>query len=197
MRKIEKLLIATHNKGKLKEFKALLGAFIPKIVSAGDLNLDEPEETGTTFYENALLKARTAAKVSGFPALADDSGLCVNVLNGQPGIYSARWAGEPRDFDMAMKRIHDALGEAQDRSAYFICSLVLCWPDGEFLSVEGRCDGTLVWPPRLGGHGHGYDPMFQPTGNTRTFSEMEDVEKDAQSHRGEALNKLKALFDEA
>lgn len=198
MRKIEKLLIATHNNGKLKEFRALLHDYIDDVVSAGELNLPEPEETGTTFHDNAILKARVAAEATGLPAMADDSGLCVNALGGEPGIYSARWAQEsesgPRNFDVAMNRIHEKMGDSKDRSAYFICALVLYWPDGEYIAVEGRCDGVLVWPAR-GEHGHGYDPVFQPDGETRTFSQMDAAEKDARSHRGIALEKLKALFD--
>ncbi|MGE0109681.1 MAG: RdgB/HAM1 family non-canonical purine NTP pyrophosphatase [Bdellovibrionales bacterium] len=196
MRKIDKLIIATHNQGKLKEFRALLADQVSEVLSAGELGLPEPEETGVTFYENARLKACAAAEATGLPALADDSGLCVSALHDAPGIYSARWAKEAGGFPKAMARIHQELGNTADRHAYFICSLVLYWPDGEEIAVEGRCDGTLVWPPR-GSGGHGYDPMFVPEGETNTFAEMEASVKDEQSHRGRALQKLQELFNGA
>ena len=185
----DRLVIATHNKGKLREFASLLAPYAPRIVSAGELGLPEPEETGQTFAENALIKAKAAAELSGCPALADDSGLCVAALNGAPGIYSARWAGPDKDFAAAMKRVNDALGKTQDRSAYFICALVLAWPDGHREIFEGRIDGQIVWPPR-GNKGHGYDPVFVPQGETRTFGEMPDTEKNAISHRAVATGQL-------
>lgn len=191
----DKLLIATHNKGKLAEFRQLLGPYVKEIISAGELNLPEPEETGETFYDNALLKAQAAMQATGIPSLADDSGLCVNALDGQPGVFSARWAGPEKDLNMAMQRVHQELGQTQDRSAYFVCALVLVWPNGQNVQVEGRCDGDLVWPPR-GTGGHGYDPVFQPTGETRTFAEMAAEEKDKESHRGRALTALRCLFDQ-
>ncbi|MCM2344475.1 MAG: non-canonical purine NTP pyrophosphatase, partial [Alphaproteobacteria bacterium] len=157
----DKLILATHNKGKVAEISALLGNYVQEFPSAGGLGLPEPEETGTTFLENATIKALAAAQATGMPALADDSGLCVNGLNGHPGVYSADWGGNPRDFNKAMQRIQDELGDNPDRSAYFVSVLVLAWPDGHTEHVEGRVAGTLVWPIR-GDGGHGYDPMFVP-----------------------------------
>ncbi len=184
-----KLILATHNKGKVEEISALLGAYVREFPSAGSLNLPEPAETGTTFLENATIKALAAAQATGFPALADDSGLCVNGLGGQPGVYSADWAGHPRDFKVAMQRIHDELGGHPDRSAYFVSVLVLAWPDGHAEYVEGRVDGTLVWPVR-GDGGHGYDPMFIPQMHDRTFAEMTLDEKGQISHRARAFSAL-------
>lgn len=192
--RLKKLVVATHNKGKLLEFQDLLSPFVEEIISAGELGLPEPEETGTTFLENALLKARAAAKTTNLPALADDSGLCVNALGGRPGLYSSRWAGPEKDFTKAMKRIHEELGKAQDRSAFFIGLLALVWPDGREDIIEGRCEGVIVWPLR-GLKGLGYDPCFQPDGEIRTFGEMERDEKNTMSHRGRALAKLKAFFE--
>lgn len=189
----KKLLIATHNKNKVREFRELLAPYKLEITSAGELGLPEPEETGEDFRANALLKARAAMKETGLAALADDSGLCVNALGGQPGLLSARWAGPERDFLQAMLRVHEELGPSPDRSAYFVCDLALVWPDGHEEIVEGRCDGAIIWPPR-GTQGHGYDPFFVPEGESRTFGEMEPAEKHAQSHRGRALAALTKLF---
>jgi XTP/dITP diphosphohydrolase len=203
----ETLIIATHNKGKLREFQTLLKPYAGRIVSAGDMKLPEPDETGLTFVDNALLKARAAA-TTGHTALADDSGLCVHALNNEPGIYSARWAGPDKNFPDAMKRIHEKLGDAADRSAHFICVLALVGPacakpelrfgegrpDGRSELFEGRVDGTIVWPPR-GMHGHGYDPVFMPQGETRTFAEMPEAEKNGISHRGKAVRKLIAFLE--
>lgn len=185
----DKLVIATHNQGKLREFADLLAPYAKNIISAGDLNLIEPEETGSTFTENAKLKSQAAAQASKAMALADDSGLCVVALNDQPGLYSARWGGPQKDFHMAMQRVQNELGNAANRSAYFICILSLTWPDGHTEVFEGRIDGTITWPPR-GDKGHGYDPIFVPQGHTRTFGEMENAEKNALSHRGRAVDKL-------
>ncbi len=185
----DKLIVATHNKGKVQEIAALLGDYVREFPSAGDLGLPEPAETGTTFLENATVKALAAAQATGFPALADDSGLCVSGLNGQPGVYTADWAGVPRDFTKAMQRVHDELGDNPDRSAYFVSVLVLAWPDGHTEYVEGRVDGTLIWPVR-GAGGHGYDPMFVPEDRAQTFAEMALEEKGAISHRGRAFAKL-------
>lgn len=187
----EQLVIATHNAGKLREFATLLAPCAKSIVSSADLHLEEPEETGTTFAENAILKATLAAKASGEVAVADDSGLCVTALNNQPGLYSARWAGPTKDFNFAMQRVHDELDGALDRSAYFICVLALAWPDGYVETLEGRINGHIVWPPR-GDKGHGYDPIFAPTGHDLTFGEMDEHEKNALSHRGIAVHKLVA-----
>ena len=185
----DKLIIATHNKGKVQEIAALLGDYVHEFPSAGDLNLPEPEETGTTFLENATIKALAAARTTGIPALADDSGLCVNGLNGQPGVYTADWLGPQRDPLVGMNRVHDELGDNPDRSAYFVSVLVLAWPDGHTEHVEGRVDGTLIWPLR-GAGGHGYDPMFMPEDRTQTFAEMTLEEKGQISHRGRAFMAL-------
>ena len=190
-----RLIIATHNKGKLAEFRALLGPHVKVVQSAGDLGLPEPAETGATFEENAVLKARAAAQASGFPALADDSGLCVNALGGKPSLHTARWCGPERDPMVGMTRVNDELADSADRSAYFICVLALAWPDGHVEVVEGRCLGEIVWPPR-GDGGHGFDPCFKPEGETRTFGEMSAAEKHPLSHRGKAMEKMITLFEE-
>jgi XTP/dITP diphosphohydrolase len=192
-----KLVIASHNQGKVREIAELLGPHGIEPVSAADLDLPEPDETGVSFIDNAELKARLAADLSGLPALADDSGLCVDALGGEPGIFSARWAGEDRDFNVAMERVHNAMLERDPeagRNAHFICALALCWPDdGQGELFEGRVDGMLVWPPR-GDNGFGYDAMFQPIGYDRTFGEMDPAEKHAISHRADAFNKLVAAL---
>jgi XTP/dITP diphosphohydrolase len=196
-----KLVIATHNAGKLKEIAALLAPYGVECVSAGSLGLPEPEETGTTFAENALLKARAAAEAAQLPALADDSGLCVAALQGRPGVYTADWAerqsfeGEPgRDWYMAMGKIEGLLcelGPSADRSAYFACTLALAWPNRTSAVYEGRAQGTLTWPPR-GTMGFGYDPVFVPTGGSMTFAELDPDEKHRISHRADAFAKLVA-----
>lgn len=184
-----KLILATHNKGKVIEIGALLAPFAVEVISAGGLNLPEPEETGATFIANAELKALAAAAASGIPALADDSGLSVNALGGAPGIYSARWAGEDKNFKRAMTRVNQVLGPNPDRSAAFVCALALAWPDGHVETFEGTIEGTLVWPPR-GERGFGYDPMFIPLNYNETFGEMNPVTKQAISHRARAFQKL-------
>lgn len=203
MRRLEagKLVIASHNSGKVREIAELLGEHGIEPVSAEALDIPEPEEIGTTFIDNADLKARQAADLSGLTAIADDSGLCVEALGNRPGIFSARWAvsGEadgPRDFGFAMQRVHDeleALGPGAGRDAHFVCALAVCWPDGHSEWYEGRVDGTLVWPPR-GENGFGYDALFQPLGHERTFGEMEPAEKYAISHRADAFRKLVAAL---
>jgi XTP/dITP diphosphohydrolase len=196
MRKFEgdSLLIATHNPGKAREIGALLKPYVARFVTAAEMDLPEPEETGATFIENAALKARAVAIASGLPALADDSGLCVNALNGDPGIYSARWAGPGKDFQLAMQKVHQALGESLDRSAYFVCVLSLAWPDGHVENFEGRIDGDLVWPPR-GNRGFGYDPIFIAKGYTQSFAEIDPDHKHAISHRAKAFeNLVKSCF---
>ncbi|GAN62702.1 deoxyribonucleotide triphosphate pyrophosphatase [Acetobacter indonesiensis NRIC 0313] len=180
-----KLVLASHNKGKLAEFSTLLADFGITVLSAGDLDLPEPDETETTFAGNAALKAVAAAKATNLPALSDDSGLCVSALGGAPGIYSARWAGPDKDFPAAMVRIHDGIGP-DERDAWFICVLCLAFPDGTTHLFEGRVNGQITWPPR-GKKGHGYDPIFTPEGETRTFAEMEEAEKNAISHRARAF----------
>jgi XTP/dITP diphosphohydrolase len=173
-----RVVIATHNAGKLAEMRELLAPFGIEAVSAGELGLPEPDETGTMFAENAAIKAHAAAKASGLPAFADDSGLCVAALDGAPGLFSARWAGKPADFPAAMARIEQELERrgGGDRRAHFVSALVVAWPDGHDELFEGRIQGTLVWPPR-GDKGFGYDPMFQPEGQTRTFGELSSDEK--------------------
>ncbi|MEA1938342.1 MAG: RdgB/HAM1 family non-canonical purine NTP pyrophosphatase [Pseudomonadota bacterium] len=180
------LVVATHNTNKLVEIRSILDGRVIKIVSAKDLNLPEPEETGTSFAENAALKALAAAVASGLPSLADDSGLAVAALNGAPGIHSARWAGDERDFMAAMSQVHERIGNNPDRSAAFVCAMALAFPDGHVELAEGRVDGEIVWPPR-GSGGFGYDPIFQPVGRTHTFGEMTPEEKRAISHRARAL----------
>ncbi len=189
-----KLVVASHNPGKVREIAALLQPFEIETISAAALDLDEPEETGTTFAQNAALKALAAARASGLMALADDSGLCVEALDGAPGLFSARWAGESKDFTMAMGRIEDELHKVgamapDQRRAYFICALCLAWPDGHTELFEGTVDGTMVWPPR-GTHGFGYDPVFQPVGYSITFGEMDLQAKHDMSHRAVAFAKL-------
>ena len=190
-----KLVIASHNPGKVAEIAALLAPFGAAVVAASELGLEEPEETGESFRENAELKARAAAGATGLPALADDSGLVVPALGGAPGIHSARWGGESRDFRTAMERVQQELGDA-DRRAWFACVLALCWPDGECRTFEGRVNGALVWPPR-GGRGFGYDPMFMPDGGAATFGEMDPDAKHRISHRADAFGKLvRACFED-
>ncbi|TQV79869.1 RdgB/HAM1 family non-canonical purine NTP pyrophosphatase [Denitrobaculum tricleocarpae] len=200
----EKLVLASHNAGKLREIADLLRPYGVRVTSAGELGLLEPEETETTFTGNAILKARASAEASGLPALADDSGLAVDALDGQPGIYSARWAetdgsgaaGGKRDFGFAMERVQRELDGQSDRSARFVCALCLYWPNGDKLVYEGEVRGTMVWPPR-GTRGFGYDPMFQPDGYETTFGEMDPDAKHAISHRADAFRKLVAdVFDE-
>lgn len=197
----ETLIIATHNAGKLKEISALLAPYGMNCVSAGSLGLPEPAETGTTFIENALIKARAAAEGSGMPALADDSGLCVDALGGRPGVYTADWAerqwfeGEPgRDWYMAMGKVEGLLSEQGpqvDRSGRFVCVLAIAWPDGESAVYEGEVRGSLTWPPR-GALGFGYDPVFVRTGDSQTFAEIDPEQKHRISHRADAFAKLVA-----
>jgi XTP/dITP diphosphohydrolase len=198
------LVIATHNPGKLAEMRELLAPYGIAATSAGELGLDEPEETGTTFLANARIKAVAAAKAAQRPAFADDSGLVVDALDGAPGIFSARWAGPAKDFNAAMKRIERLLQERRatavdQRKAHFVSALCVAWPDDHLEEVEARADGTLVWPPR-GTAGFGYDPMFMPDGFDRTFGEMTGIEKHGLpplglglSHRARAFVKLAEL----
>ena len=197
-----KLVIATHNAGKLREIRALLAPLGIQCVGAEELDLPEPEETGVTFVDNAELKARQAADLSGLPALADDSGLSVDALHGNPGIFSARWAEDEagnRDFKRAMERVWrevEAAGPDAGHDAHFVCVLSLAWPDAAIESFEGRCDGTLVWPPR-GDRGFGYDPMFVKAGMRATFAEIDPDEKHRISHRADAFAKLVAALGDA
>lgn len=190
----DRLVIASHNAGKVREIGDLIAPFKVRAVSAGELGLPEPEETGLTFVANAELKALAAAKAANLPALADDSGMSVDALEGAPGIYSARWAGPSKDFGKAMEKVWRAVedkGAEPPFTAQFVCALSLAWPDGHVESFEGICPGRLVWPPR-GLHGFGYDPMFLPQMNdeTRTFGEMPAAQKHAISHRALAFRQL-------
>jgi XTP/dITP diphosphohydrolase len=194
----DRLILASHNAGKVREINDLLRPLGIEAVSAGSLGLPEPEETADSFIGNAELKARAAAMASGLPALADDSGLAVDALGGDPGIYSARWAGPEKDFAMAMRKVNDAIleietrtGQSQGRHARFVCALSLAWPDGHAETVEGVVAGALVWPPR-GERGFGYDPIFVPDGHDRTFGEVDPDWKHSVSHRADAFNKLLA-----
>ena len=186
-----RLVIATHNKGKLAEIDDLLRPFRIEVVGAGALGLPEPEETGDSFEANASLKAHAAAEASALPALADDSGLMIPALGGEPGIYSARWAGPRRDFSLAMRTVEDRLRGKPDRHAHFVAVLALAWPDGYAEVFRGEAHGVLIWPPR-GDKGFGYDPMFQPLGDTRTYGEIDPAEKHRISHRADAFRKLVA-----
>jgi len=190
-----RLIAATHNKGKVSELRDLFEPLGFEVVSAIELGLDEPEETEPTFTGNAILKARAAAKATGSPALADDSGLAVTALGGAPGIYSARWAGHPRDFNAAMEKVERELQASgnTDRSAKFVCALAVVWPDDHAEVWEGYVHGELVWPPR-GDKGFGYDPMFIANGESDTFGEMEPAKKHAMSHRADAVDQLQAAL---
>src|SRR3954465_14681691 len=193
-----RLVIATHNPGKLAEMRELLEPHGVEAISAGELGLGEPEETGNSFRANAAIKAIAAAKAAQLPAFADDSGLVVDALDGAPGILSARWAGPNKDFTAAMTRIERLLGERgattpSQRMAHFVSALCVAWPDGHLEEVEARADGTLVWPPR-GAEGFGYDPMFMPDGYTRTCGEMTSIEKHGLPPRGLGLSHRARAF---
>jgi XTP/dITP diphosphohydrolase len=193
-----RLVIATHNPGKLREMRELLAPFGLEAVSAGELGLPEPDETGHSFGENSRIKAEAAAKAAKMPAFADDSGLVVDALDGEPGIHSARWAGPEKDFKSAMERIERLLRERgaaapEQRRAHFVSALSLAWPDGHVEEFEARVDGTLVWPPR-GDAGFGYDPMFLPEGQDRTFGEMTSEEKHGLPPRGKGLSHRARAF---
>ncbi|MGC9419777.1 MAG: RdgB/HAM1 family non-canonical purine NTP pyrophosphatase [Rhodovulum sp.] len=195
----DRLLVATHNRGKLEEIAHLLEPYGISVVGAAEMDLPEPKETETTFVGNARIKAHAAAKATGLPALADDSGLSVDALGGQPGVHTADWAetGSGRDFDKAMEKVWANLESAETpepRSARFRCTFVLAWPDGHDEVFEGEIPGRIVWPMR-GDQGHGYDPIFQPDGFDVTFAEMDRWEKNRISHRGRAFQKLVTAFD--
>lgn len=183
------LVVATHNKGKLDEIRHMFGGKIGKLSSAADYGLESPEETGTTFIENALLKARYVATATGKIALADDSGLCIDILGGDPGVYSADWAGENRDFGMAIQKILKAMAGAKNRTAHFVSVLALCWPDGHCETVEGIAHGKITLAPQ-GTGGHGYDPIFTPDGHDVTYAEMTHEQKNAISHRSISFHKM-------
>ena len=192
---LPKLVVATHNRGKAGEIRAMLKPFGVEIVSAGELGLPAPDETGITFEENATLKALAATRGSGLPVLADDSGLSVHALDGEPGVHTADWEGPDRDAMVGMRRIQDEFAKRHvpdtdaARTATFHCVLALAWPDEHIELFHGTLAGRIVWPPR-GTGGHGYDPCFQPKGDTRTTAEMSDGEKNAISHRGRAFRML-------
>ena len=186
-----RLVLATHNPGKVREIAALLTPFGMDVVAAGELGLPEPEETENSFRGNAELKALAAARASGLPALADDSGLCVDALDGAPGVHSARWAGPGKDFGHAMERVHVAMAFGSPDTAYFVCALSLAWPDGGVETFEGRVDGRVVWPPR-GSLGFGYDAMFIAGDMAQTFGEIDPAVKHAMSHRARAFEQLVA-----
>jgi XTP/dITP diphosphohydrolase len=193
-----RLVIATHNPGKLAELRELLRPFGVEAVSAAELGLPEPEETGESFADNARIKARAAAAAAGLPAFADDSGLAVDALDGAPGIHSARWAGPDKDFPRAMQTVEDALRARgaqapEERRAHFVSALCVAWPDGHVEAFEARVDGTLVWPPR-GDQGFGYDPMFLPDGHARTFGEMASEEKHGLPPKGQGLSHRARAF---
>jgi XTP/dITP diphosphohydrolase len=186
-----KLVIASHNAGKVVEIADLLKAFPVEVVSVGALGLPVPDETGTTFAANATLKALAAARATALPALADDSGLCAHAIGGEPGIHTADWAGPERDFSKAMRLLETRLQGKTDRGAHFVSALALAWPDGHVEVFEGEVQGHLVWPPR-GEKGFGYDPMFVPAGETRTYGEVDQAWKHRTSHRGRAFERLVA-----
>ena len=192
---LPKLVVATHNRGKAGEFATMLKPYGVEIVSAGELELPSPDETGTTFEANATIKALAATRASGLPALADDSGLSVHALDDQPGVYTADWEGPTRDAMVGVRRIQGELAKRgvpqtdEARRATFHCVLMLAWPDEHLECFHGTCEGAIVWPIR-GTGGHGYDPCFQPVGSTRTTAEMSDAEKNAISHRGRAFRMM-------
>lgn len=182
------LVLATHNKGKVAELRDMLGARVPHILTADELGLPEPPETGTTFTQNATIKALTAARLCKFPVLAEDSGLCIAALNGAPGVYSADWAGHPRNFRAAMHRVLADMDGATDQSAYFQAVMIMAWPDGHMEVTDGQVDGVIT--PTMRGSGFGYDPIFMPMGYAKTFGEMTGAEKGTMSHRARALAKM-------
>jgi XTP/dITP diphosphohydrolase len=187
----QKLVLASHNIGKLREIEALLLPLRIEVISAAALGLPEPEEDAPDFTGNARIKAMAAATASGLPALSDDSGFCVAALHGAPGVYSARWAGPSKDFSAAMATVHERIGDNLDRRAWFIAALCVAWPDGHTQTFVGRTDGAIVWPPR-GDRGFGYDPMFVPAGCQQTFGEMNPDDKHAISHRARAFAQVLA-----
>jgi XTP/dITP diphosphohydrolase len=187
----KRLVVASHNQGKVREIADLIAPFAIEAVPASALALAEPEETEPTFIGNALIKAHAAASASGIAALSDDSGLCVDALDGEPGVLSARWAGPRKDFRDAMQKVHECMAKSgnNDRTAHFVCALAIAWPDGHAETFEGRVTGQLVWPPR-GTLGFGYDPMFVPEGHSITFGEMRPAQKHGMSHRARAFAKF-------
>ncbi len=189
----KKIVLASHNAGKVAEFQTMFEPYDVKIIGADVVGLPEPEETEDTFEGNALLKARHACEITAMPCLADDSGLSVTALDGAPGIYSARWAGPTKDFDMAMKKVWDGIGDKPDKTARFVAVLALVHPDGMEYVARGEVNGNLCYPPR-GGYGFGYDPIFMPENETQTFGELGAEGKDKYSHRKRAFDNLEALL---
>ena len=189
--KENKLVIASHNQGKIKEINELLGALNVTILSAHDLKIEEPEENGRTFQENALIKSAFVSKITGLPCISDDSGICFSDLNNEPGIHSARWAGKNKDFDLAMIKINRAIQKTENPNynCHFVCSLSICWPDNYDVTVSGHVDGKFSWPPK-GNNGFGYDPIFKPLGHELTFAEMNPKFKHSISHRSIAFKQL-------
>ena len=189
-----KIVIASHNKGKVKEIEVLLKPLKVDILSADDFNLNEPIENGLTFEENALIKSSYVSKNTGIPSLSDDSGICFCDLNNEPGIFSARWAGEGKDFNLAMSKINESIKKLETPSydCFFVCALSISWPNGDNVTVSGKIDGKFSWPPK-GNFGFGYDPIFKPLGYNLTFGEMDPEFKHSISHRALAFKKLKSM----
>ena len=189
-----KIVIASHNKGKVKEINIMLKPLKIEVLSANDFNLIEPIEDGFSFEENALIKSSYVSKNTGIPSLSDDSGICFYDLNNEPGIYSARWAGESKNFNLAMSKINNSIKKIENPNydCFFVCALSLCWPDGNNVTVSGKIDGKFSWPPK-GNFGFGYDPIFKPLGYDKTFAEMDPQFKYSISHRALAFKKLKSL----
>ena len=192
--KESKLVIASHNQGKIREISELLNPLNIEILSAQDLKVEEPEENGCTFEENAFIKSSFVSKITGLPCISDDSGICFSDLDNEPGIHSARWAGKDKNFELAMSKINKAFQkiETPNYDCHFVCSLSICWPDNFDVTVSGRVDGKYTWPPK-GNKGFGYDPIFKPLGHKSTFAEMEPEFKHNISHRSIAFNKLVTL----
>ena len=193
--KENKLVIASHNEGKIREIKELLKPLNIEIVSAYELRIDEPIENGKTFEENALIKSSFVSKATGLPCISDDSGICFEDLNNEPGIYSARWAGKEKNFDMAMVKINQAINKTinPSKKCFFVCSLSVCWPDEFNVTVSGSVNGVFNWPPK-GQNGFGYDPIFIPVGKKITFAQMEPLKKYQIDHRFKAFKKIKKFF---
>ncbi len=191
VRRGDKLVLASHNPGKLREIEELLAPHGIAVISAAALGLPEPVEDAPDFAGNARIKALAAATASGLPALSDDSGFCVAALDGAPGVFSARWGGPSKDFSAAMRTVHERMGDNPDRRAWFVAALCLAWPDGETATFIGRVDGEAIWPPR-GSKGFGYDPMFIPINGAETFGEMDPDAKHAVSHRARAFAQVLA-----
>ena len=189
-----KIVIASHNKGKVKEIKVLLKPLKIEVLSAGDFNLEEPIEDGLSFEKNALIKSSYVSKNTGIPSLSDDSGICFSDLNNEPGVYSARWGGEGKNFNLAMSKINASIRKVENPSydCFFVCALSLSWPNGNNVTVSGKIDGKFSWPPK-GNFGFGYDPIFKPLGYDVTFAEMDPKFKHSISHRALAFNKLISL----